>query len=55
MQTTDISADLSIAVNAIEEMLNSSDGASFLEALRKYKQTGEIDNSHLLNLRKYLR
>ncbi len=55
MQTTDISKDLSFAIEAVEKILNSRDGSSFLDAVRKFNQTGEIDDSSLLRLRKYLR
>ena len=55
MQSTDISRDLAHAMEAVEELLNSSEGESFIDAIKKYKQTGEIDNNSLLRLRKYLR
>lgn len=53
MQTVDISKDLSFAVDIVEEILNSKDGDAFLHKIRKYKQTGEIDNSALFKLRQY--
>jgi len=55
MQTIDVSKDLSFAVNVVEEILNSKDGDTFLHKIRKYKQTGEIDNSALFKLRQYSR
>jgi len=55
MQATDVSKDLSFAIDVVEEILNSKDGDVFLHKIRKYKQTGEIDNSALLRLRQYLR
>lgn len=55
MQTVDITKDLSFAVDAVENILNSRDGDNFLQAIRQFKQTGEIDDSALLKLRKYLR
>ena len=56
MQTTiDMSKDLVNAIDLVEEILNSSDGESFLNAIRHYKQTKEIDDDTALRLKKYLR
>ena len=55
MQTVDVSKDLSFAIDAVEEILNSKDGDSFLHTIRRFKQSREIDDSTLLRLRKYLR
>jgi len=55
MQTVDVTKDLSFAVNVVEEILNSKDGDAFLHTIRKYKQTGEIDNSALFRVRQYSR
>ena len=55
MQTVEVSKDLSFAIDAVEEMLNSKDGDVFLHSIRRYKQTREIDNSTLLRLGKYFR
>lgn len=54
MQTTiDITGDLNSAINAVEEILNSKDGESFIGSIRKYKQTKEIDNVALMQLKKH--
>jgi len=55
MQTVDMSKDLSFAIDVVEEILNSKDGDVFLHTIKKYKQTGEIDNPAMLRLRQYLR
>ena len=54
MQTLEMSKDLGFAVEAIEEALNCGDGQCFIDLIRKYKQTKEVDESSLLKLRKYL-
>lgn len=55
MQTMDVSKDLSFAIDAVEEILNSKDGNAFLNTIKEFKQSREIDDSTLLRLRKYLR
>jgi hypothetical protein len=55
MHTADYTKDLGFAIDAVEEILNSKDGESFLSAIRQYKETREIDNNTLLRLKNYLR
>ena len=55
MQTIDVSKDLGYAIDVIEDALNSKNGESFLNEIRRFKQTKEINDSALLTLRKYLR
>lgn len=54
MQSVDLSRDLSFAVEAMEEILNSRDGDAFLHSIRQYIQTKEIDDTALLRLKQYL-
>ncbi len=54
MQIMDISKDLSYAIDLVEEILNGNDGDVFLESIKKYKQTKELDNHTLLKVRNYL-
>jgi len=53
MQTINISQDLSFAVNIIEEIINSKDGEDFIEAIKNYKHTKEIDDFILLKFSEY--
>ena len=55
MQTTiNVSKDLTSAIDIVEEILNSKDGEAFIDSLKKYKQTKEIDDEALLQIKKYL-
>lgn len=55
MQTIDVSKDLGYAIDVIEEVLNGKDGESFLNEIKRFKQTREINDSALLRLKQYLR
>jgi len=49
MQATELSRDLSTAIDMVEEILNSHNGADFLETLREFKETKEIDAESITN------
>lgn len=53
MYTVDVSKDLSYAIDIIEEILNSKDGDSFVDSIRNYKQTKEVDDIGLMQLKKF--
>jgi len=55
MQTVDVSKDIDVAVNILEDILNSKDGEDFLQSIREFKLTREIDDFTLLGFRKYMR
>ncbi len=38
MRTTEISKDLSIAINFLEEILNNKNSEAVIETIKKYKQ-----------------
>jgi len=53
MQITEISRDLGTAIDMVEEILNGNGGEEFLDTIREFKLTKEIDAENACNLSKY--
>lgn len=49
MQTAQISKDLSLAINFLEDLLNNKDSEAVIETIKKYKQMKTSDSLNMGN------